>query len=409
MSDKDSSFFPLSSILGNLHRVLTKGSAENDVSSLPSLSDKKESETSGRNQGQGSKTFLKTMAILGAGTLAVTGSVGLYQKMFSRYERPDYAVTPGVYCYERIADRLSRREVPFYSGDTRLAGYYYPAANAKGLVVFAHGFHAGADDYLPAFEFLVRNQYAVFAFDMKGTYDSEGDSTVGLPEALVDLDAALNFVKSQAEFRKYPLFLLGHSCGGYAVTAVLNLHKDILACAAIAPMNQAANMIIEKGELYTSMLPTDILTDLPAAFLIPYQKHLFGEYADLTAVRGINSTETAVLIAHGDRDMVVDFNTPLSVIGRSKQIRSENVYYYVGSDEQSGHDSVWHSTDAVQYQKWVKNKVKELNREEELQYNEQVLFYASVDHERYSAINEELFSQILDLYDSALNKVIISY
>lgn len=406
MAGKDSSFFPLTSILSNIHRVLTKGSAAEDTDKLPTYPGTGNRENNlvqeQAPQEQSGGGFLKNLAMLGAGTLAVTGSVGLYKKIFSRYPRPDYAVTPGCFCYERVCHRLARQIIYFPSGDTRLAGYYYPVPRAKGLVVFAHGFHAGADDYLPVFEYLVFNGYAVFAFDTKGTYDSAGDSTVGLPEALVDLDAALKFLKSQAEFRRFPMFLLGHSCGGYAVTAALNLHKDMVACASISPMNQASMMIIEKGELYTGMLSASILTDLPAAFLVPYQRYLFGKYADLTAVDGINGTNIPVLIAHGDRDMVVDFNQPLSVIGRSKEIRSNNVYYYVGHDEQSGHDSIWHSTDAMQYQKWVKAQFKELNREEEMTYEEQAAFYSTVDHDRYSAINEELFSTIVRMFDEAL-------
>ncbi len=399
MSDKDSARDLFSSILGNVRRLLTeedKGSRETPV--IPTAGD-----TTVQNSGsRTSKSVLKSVAILSAGALAMAGSTELYQKIFSRYDRPDYALKPGIYCYQRISDRLERRQVSFNSGGTRLAGYYYPVENAKGLVVFAHGFHAGADDYLPVFEYMTKNGFAVFAFDTKGTYDSDGESTVGLPEALVDLDAALNYVKSCAEYRKYPLFLLGHSCGGYAVTAVLSLHKDITACAAIAPMNRAASMIIEKGELYTSMLPTTLLTDLPEAFLKPYQKYLFGKYADLTAMDGINSTDIPVLIAHGNRDMVVDFNRSLSVIGLRDRIRAENVYYYVGSGEQSGHDSIWHSADAMQYQKSISQQFKELNREKEMTYAEKVSFYAKVDHERYSAINEELFAQIVQMFNAAL-------
>lgn len=398
MSDNGSNRFPFLSILGNLHKVFTKDKKKEAEALPPS-----EAEDGGEEKNQGSKAVLKTIALLGAGTLAVTGSVGLYRKIFSRYERPDYALKPGIYTYERISDRLERERLFYNSGDTRLAGYFYPAENAKGLVVFAHGFHAGADDYLPVFEFLVRYGYHVFAFDTKGTYDSQGDSTVGLPEALVDLDATLMYLKSQERFNQYPLFLLGHSCGGYAVTAVLNIHKDIKACAAIAPMNCASTMILEKGALYTSMLASDIYTQLPAAFLIPYQKYLFGEYADMTAVDGINSTDIPVLIAHGNRDMTVDFATPLSVIGQKYRIRSERVYYYVGKDELSGHDSIWHSADAINYQKQVKAEYKEINSEHEMSEQEQKAFYEKVDHERYSAVNKDLFLMIVDLFDMALD------
>lgn len=397
MSEKDSNQFPLFSILDNFRTALKRNRRKDKTENAPA--DKDADEKNGGNQN--ARSALKTIAVLGAGTLAITGSVGLYQKIFSRFERPDYSLTPGLCVYERMSDRLERKEIFYPSGDTMLAGYYYPAENAKGLVVFAHGFRSGADDYLAIFEYMAKNRFSVFAFDVKGTYDSGGDSTVGLAQALVDLDATLTYLKSQPEFKDYPMYLLGHSCGGYAVTAVLSLHRDIRACAAIAPMNCASAMILEKGELYTCLLPSDILTDLPAAFLVPYQKYLFGKYSSMTAVEGINSTDIPVLIAHGNRDRTVDFNMPLSVIGQRLRIRSDNVFYYIGKDEQSGHDTIWRGKDAVRYREETERRYKELTRGRELSYAEQQAFYTGVDHERYGAINEELFMRVVDLFDTA--------
>lgn len=339
------------------------------------------------------------VAATGLGIASVLGMMSLYDSFFPRYERPDYEVVPGVRCYANMLNAPQREEFSFQAGDVVLKGYFYPSQNSKGTVVLVHGFHAGADDYLPVVRYLVQNNFSVFAYDGRGTYDSSGDSTVGFCQSLVDLDNTLTYIEKSNKFGSSKLFLFGHSCGGYAVTSVLELHKNISACAAIAPVNNCYTLIVDKGKQYVGQLAS---TGLSSTFLNAYQAALFGKYTKCNGVRGINSVDIPVLIAHGVDDKVISFKEQ-SVIAYRDFITNPNVDYYVGTGLSGGHDTIWHSARAVEYQKKVADDLAELKKNnDELSHEQLVQFYSGVDDELYSEINYDLMAEVLKIYNSAL-------
>lgn len=337
--------------------------------------------------------------ILSAGAVQIGGQIA-YEKMFGHYERPDYSVTPGLRCYERIAERLPREEFTFPSDGLDCAGYFYPSEHAKGLIAFAHGLHAGADDYLAVFEFFVRNGYSVVAFDGKGTYNSPGNSTVGLSEALVELNHLLDAIRLDPQLSALPLYTVGHSCGGFAASAVLALHPEIQGCMTMAAMNDANTMIVGKGFIYSSILgiPETTMTN---EFLAEKQKALFGAYTKLDGVSAVNGSSCPVLIAHGLKDLVVEYGSPISLISHAKEIREENVSYYTGHGLIGGHDTIWRSPEALEYQESVKRELELLKKKKGRSFSreDEVSFLSGVDHARYSAINEELFEKALEIFE----------
>ena len=339
--------------------------------------------------------------IIAPGVVTIGGKIA-YDKMFGRYERPDYAVTPGIRTYERIADRLPRKRFTFDSDNVKCAGYFYQADRSRGLVAFAHGLHAGADDYLPVFEFFVQNGYSVIAFDTKGTYDSEGKSTVGLAEALVELDHLLNLVKAEPSLSQLPLFVCGHSCGGGAVTSVLSLHPEIRGCTGIAAMKDPNQMIVGKGMVYSAILGLPE-TPLTAAFLESQQKKLFGDYTLLNGVKGINDTSCPVLLAHGIKDMVIEYISPIALINHKKELRDDNVFYYVGKGNSGAHDTIWRSARAVDYQEQVKKELDKLKKAKGKEWTkeDEAEFVAGVDHALYSEINKDLFEKAVETFEKA--------
>ena len=321
--------------------------------------------------------------------VAAASAKKVYDSFFKRYERPDYGLEAGVYCMART--NAERKELEIMRGGVKLKGYFYPAKRSRGTVVLAHGIHAGADDLLPLALKFVRNGYDVLSYDGTGTYDSEGEGTVGLCQALVDLNGVLNYVKESGSFRK-PLFLTGHSCGGYAVTSVLALHGGISACAAIAPPNNCFTLILEKGRQYAGGLAAN---ELSREFLNAYQKRLFGDFSGCSGVKGINSVDIPVLVAHGLNDKVITLGKQ-SIIARKHEITNRNVSYYLGTGLADGHDSVWHSFRAEEYRREVDEKAKEMD--DEAQRRE---FFATVDHERYSEVNDALFEGIITAFERA--------
>lgn len=333
----------------------------------------------------------------------VLGAKAAYDAFFKRYDKKDINTVFGEFDYSRVEERLSRTTFFFPSGKWKLQGYFYPCFDAKGLVVVCHGMHAGADDYIPFIEYFVRNKYAVFSYDCQGTYASEGDSTVGMCTPLVNLDHALTYIKNDKQLSQYPLFLFGHSWGGYAATAVLSIHKNIRGCAVVAPFNSGYTLFVEKGEQYMSYFSDMLRMDFPEEFLNIYQKLLFGEYTKYNAVDGINSTDIPVYIAHGNRDFVIGFNHQ-SVISHRDEIRKQNVTYYIGTDALAGHNTILHSPRAVAYQDKVEKDLKRLKKEydRDLTKEEMSEFCNSIDHTLYSEINTEMMQEILSMFDKAL-------
>lgn len=337
-------------------------------------------------------------SLTGVSGMVVAASVFGYDAFFSRYERPDYRIKPGEYCFERIQDRLTRSEFFYKTKSAELKGYYYPSAQNKGLVVVVHGIHAGADDYLPLIEYMVNHGYNVFAYNCTGTYESKGDSTVGMCQSLVDLDETLTYLKGIKAFRDQPTFLIGHSWGGYAVTSALALHDHIRACVGIAPMNDGSKMMVEKAEQYVGDM-----ANMSKPVFAAYQKILFGKYVEYNGVRGINARHIPVLIAQGKTDKVITYDGQ-SVTAHKTEITNPNVIYYDGYGLQGDHNNIWHSFEAAEYQNEIQKGLKALQKAKgkKLTNEEKAMYYEGVDHRLYSAVNEALLSRIVTMFDSQI-------
>lgn len=319
--------------------------------------------------------------------------MNVYDKVFKRYERPDYSLYPGLYFYDLVKDEFKRREISFQSKDVMLAGYYYERKNPLGLVVTAHGIHSGADDYIPIQKYFYDKGFNVFSFDYRGTYSSEGDSTVGACESLFDLDQALKFIESCPIFKGLPIFLFGHSWGGYACLGNLSIHKNIKAVASVSAMSDGHTIIIEKAKEYTGKLHYMI-----RPYIAVYQRYLFKEYADYDSIKGINSCQIPIFIAHGVDDMVINYYDQ-GVSGRKDKIKNPNVIFYDGIGLHGGHMDILLSDDAVIYRKEIDSKINMLKHEKkDFSLDDLREFYKTIDHKRYSNPNLDLLDSILNMF-----------
>lgn len=333
----------------------------------------------------------------GISAVTVASAVIAYETLFKRYERPNYATYPGEYTFERVKDRLSREEFYFSAGESTLKGYYYKSSESLGLVVIVHGFHAGADEFIPLAEALVKSGYDVFSYDGTGIYDSHGESAVGMCQAIVDLDNVLSYLSRTSPYNNKEIFLIGHSMGGYAVSSILALHKEVAACVAIAPMNDGYNMMVEKGREYVGDIA---LTAKP--IFDTYQKMLFGDYVKLNGLNGINSVDIPVLIVQGLCDKTIPHNTQ-SIYAKKDQITNPNVEYMITDGILGGHNTVWHSLDSALYQQEVKADLQRLEKlkGDKLTDEELADYYKGVNHTLYSEPSPVLVKRILALFNKA--------
>lgn len=319
----------------------------------------------------------------------------LFNDTFSRSEPPEYTISLR---YQDVADRYEREAVAFSSGENQLKGHLYGAGNPEGLVVISHGLGGDEESYLTAAVWFLEEGYQVLCYSNTGCGDSEGKNCIGLSQSVLDLDAALDWVEAQSRFEGVPVFLYGHSWGGYAVAAILHFDHDIAASASVAGFNDPLPMIVEWGG---RMIGPLVYAEYPFIWL--NQKFTFGDTLELTAVDAINSTDTPVLILHGSEDPTVGYDT-VSIIAARDEITNPNVQYIIRSQErQNGHNSLFHSLDCLDYADELNAVYATLYEkyDGEIPDNEKKDFYDSVDKFRASELDPEFMESVVTFYKQA--------
>lgn len=310
---------------------------------------------------------------------------------FPRTARPEYSTH---FYYEDVADRYEREAVSFLSGKNRLYGHLYGVGNPSGLVVISHGLGGGEESYMAEALSFVDRGYQVLCYSNTGCWDSEGKGCVGLSQSVLDLDAALDWVEGESRFDGVPVFLYGHSWGGYAVAAVLRFDHNVTASVSVAGFNDPMSMILE-------WVGTIGYVEYPFIWL--NQKITFGDTFGLTAVDAINSTDVPVLVIHGTGDPIVGYDT-VGIIAAREKITNPNVQYLIRSGEQqNGHNSLCYSLDCLEY-------VDVLNQEYDALYekydgeipdHEEAAFFAAVDKFRASQMDPAFMDAVVDFYREA--------
>lgn len=337
--------------------------------------------------------FLVTALVYCAGSMILIKT--MYDQNFPRFTQSKYS---GYIRYQDVVG-VDRTLVEFQSGQNTLTGYVYGGMNQKGLVVISHGQGYGAEDYLPQTLYFVDHGWRVLAFDNTGTYASQGKSSVGLSQSLLDLEAALAFIENSPELRGLPVMLFGHSWGGYAVTAVLSEGTPVRAVVSAAGYDSPMGLIQEQLKRQLGIVG---IVEIPFGRL--YQALLFGGAAHRTAVDGINASGVPVMIIHGTADQDILFDGA-SIMARKADITNPKVVYLpVSAEIRNDHRNLFRSDAALAY-------IRERNQAYRLvydQYNGEVpdeikaQFYAGIDKSRTSQLDADLMQAIDRFFEDAL-------
>ncbi|MFO7611477.1 MAG: alpha/beta fold hydrolase [Clostridia bacterium] len=351
----------------------------------------------------------KTMKIIGlcaAGLILAFSIISMvvvvfvYNKQFPGYARHDTSVTAGL-IYEDLEAEYPRSLVSFQSGGNRLQGYVYGQNQDQGLVVVAHGIGGGADSYLAQIAYFVDQGWRVFAYDATGSFDSEGKTTKGFPQALLDLGAALAYINSQEEFDSLPILLFGHSWGGYAVANALHYDYEIAGVATVSGANSPMEIITEQGR---GMMGGFI--DIQYPYLWLYQRILFGKTASLNAVDAINGSDVPVLIIHGTEDESVAFDGS-SIISKMDLITNPDARAMpISEPGNNGHNNLFRSDAAMAYIDEINVVYRELydQYEQNIPYEVKQDFYSKVDRALAQDINRELMDEIQLFFLESIKK-----
>jgi alpha-beta hydrolase superfamily lysophospholipase len=319
----------------------------------------------------------------------------IYDQQFPRFDKSRFS---GYLRYGDVTG-YDRTIVHFPSGRNSLTGYIYGPANKKGLVVISHGRAGGAESYLAETLYFVDKGWRVFAFDNTGSHESEGKSTVGLAQSVLDLDAALTYVESNATLNSLPIMLYGHSWGGYAVSAILNYSHKIAGVASLAGYNSPMELLSEQGK---KMMGFFAYVEYPYEWA--YQTVLFGSTAKKTAVNGINKTDAAVMVIHGEKDEAISYSGA-SIIAHRGQITNPNVVFKSCSTENhNGHDNLSRSDAANEYINIKNQEYQKLHDSYKGKIPEDILakYYEGVDKFKTSELNLAFMNEISRFFEDHL-------
>jgi dienelactone hydrolase len=319
-----------------------------------------------------------------------------YDGHFQRLDEPKYT---GLLRYNDVSG-YDRIVVNFKSGKNTLTGYIYGENNQKGLVVISHGLGYGAEDYLAQTMYFVDHGWRVFAFGNTGTYESQGQSERGLPQSVLDLDAALSYIENNPSLNKLPVMLFGHSWGGYAVAAVLNYSHPITAVVSISGFNSPNELLLEEAKREMGLFGY-----LEYPFLVKYQSWLFGDNAKLSTVNGINKSDTPVMIIHGTADEEISFNGA-SIISHQDDITNPNVVYKIASTENhNGHKSLFRSDAAVDYINKVNQEYQALfdRYQGNIPDDVRAQYYANLDKHQTSELDANFMNEINSFFERQLH------
>ena len=278
--------------------------------------------------------------VITAGLYAL--SVMIYNEFFGiRYETNElmaFSVSDfgGLKCEEH-----------FFTSDKgqKLAGYLYTSDNNTyndKIVVIAHGFGGGGhNSYMDVCNYFAANGFAVFAYDATGNDNSEGEAVYGLPQGVIDLRYAIDYVKSLDGSADSDILLLGHSWGGYSVTNVLTYHPDVKAVVSFAGFDKSTDLIYSQGK----DMAGDAV-DMVMPFLNIHEALTFGEYAKNTASKAFEATQTKVMVFHSSDDTTVPMEYGYDIW--YKKYKDDSRFTFIPFTDR-GHSAIMQSEEATEY------------------------------------------------------------
>ncbi len=347
----------------------------------------------------------KTKAILSgigaaliSGTVAATPDVAtklvydaIFSKRFTTYQPISYQISD--------FSGLKRDRHTFYSNDGQLlVGYVYYRSNVtpKGLIVLSHGFGSGGQrTYMDVTNYFTENGFYVFAYDATANDESEGDGIAGFPQGTIDLSYALNYVKTLPNINKLPLFLFGHSWGGYNVSNVLNYHTQVKAVCSIAGFNKSSTVIEANAHKYAAGSE-----DIVIPYIEDYEEKKFEVYATSTAISGFKSTNAGIFIIHSGDDATVPYTAGYKLYWEEFK---NNKRFKFRLYESRGHGTVYYNPAAIEYtnefyKNWNLFLKKQPSEKEKLAY-----LNSNLNRDIWNdRLDKQLFKEIVEFYESYL-------
>ena len=299
-------------------------------------------------------------------------------------------------------DGLEREKHVFTSNEgQKITGYVYKKGDTepKGLLVLAHGFGGGGHcSYMDVADYFASNGYNVFAYDATGNDESEGESVKGLPQGVIDLDYALNYIKADEELSDLPLMLWGHSWGGYSACSVSKLHPEIEGIISVAGFNSSLDMIENVGR----DMAGDAI-DYAMPIFEDLEKDKFGDFATMNVLESLERATADVLIYHSADDDVIPIE--LSYDKYYEKFADNERFTFVRFEDR-GHNYIFNSAESLEYREKVnadyKKYVESIGEENVTPEIRLDFIKKNVDRMKFFELDSETMEQMLEFYDNCI-------
>ena len=205
------------------------------------------------------------------------------------------------YFSEKDFEGLEKENYPFVSSlGLKLSGcfYYYHNFKPGRIVIFDHGMGGGHRSYMKEIELLARAGYLVFTYDHTGCMESEGESTGGFVQSLIDLNDAIFALKSDENYKNFDFSVVGHSWGAFATLNIAKYHPDVKHLIAMSGFISVSEILKQYfggvlsfayDKIYSSTL-----NECP-------------DFVKVNAIDSLASTDANVLIIHSKDDKTVSY------------------------------------------------------------------------------------------------------
>jgi pimeloyl-ACP methyl ester carboxylesterase len=231
-----------------------------------------------------------------------------------------------------------RERVRFLSGGRTLTGYCYPCDDPAGLIVISGGFGEVCDTHLGETMAFVDNGFSVFCFDCTGVGESEGNGTVGLAQPSLDLRAALMYIADDPALNRLPVFLYGHSAGGYAAATCAD-QPCVKAAVVLSGFESPTLLMRESARNYVG-----VFADIEYPFLSLQTDIVFGGQGSKSASDCLKKAGIPALIYEGSDDRTIP---PCARLSRYLSDSSDITVTICDKPPKNGHSGIWLTEDAL--------------------------------------------------------------
>lgn len=217
-------------------------------------------------------------------------------------------------CYLRFED------YPFLKREEYVCGYYGKAIrgylysdknviNPKGFIILSHGFFGTHVQYLLDISMLAKAGYLVLAYDQYGCGLSDGKNQDNLSVAIFVLENVIHDVNKRHLNNDLPIYLYGHSWGGYAVSGALKNYGDIVKKAVVrsgfvSPVKAGLNLLKMKFPKFSIFIS-------PGIYISYF--FFFGTKGFTKGTSGLKKNhKTEVLYIYAKNDKMIDNKNSLT-------------------------------------------------------------------------------------------------